>query len=273
MHVHIRNIFALLFLLIYGSLSGQITPSESHALALGTSSNPTVLTGVHGLYANPASVLVGPYKFQGTASGLNRYGTDIFTFSGAAAFRVDESSQLGLSLGSYGIPGFKENFATVSFTRRIGSSSYLAVQPLLSRLDIEGLGQRSSWDLTLGYFGQLSSSFTLSAHVEHIRSFMSREDARLGRLNLGIGYELSPIAELYSTITYSSDETVTFRPGLVYKPHEILDLYISVGTSPSTISFGVSLDINQATQVHVGYQSHPDLGSSLGLGLTYSILE
>jgi len=267
-----RNTLILLFFVIYGSLSGQITPLDSHALALGTSSNPTVLKGVHGLFANPASVLISPFKFQGTASGLNRYNTDIFSFSGAAAFRLDESTHLGVSLGSYGITGFKENFASLSFSRRVGRSSYLAIQPQLSRLDLESLGQRSTWDLTLGFFSQLSSSFTLSAHVEQLRSFVSSEDDRLGTLNLGLGYELSPIAELYSTISYTSDDQLIFSPGLLYKPHEILDLYISIGTSPSTVSFGTTVDIQQMTQVHLGYQAHPDLGASLGLALTYTIL-
>ena len=261
-----------LFLFVCGSLLGQIVTSDTHTLGLASASNPTILTGVHGLYANPASIHVGSYKWQATTSGLNRYGTDIFTFSGAASFNFNESIGLGLSVGSHGISGFKENFATLSFSRQVGSASYLALQPQLYRLDVEGLGQRTTWDVTLGYFGHLSSSLNLSAHVEQIRSFLSSDDDRAGSVVFGIGYELSDIAELYSSIRYTSTDQVIFSPGIRYRPHEILDFYISVSTSPSTIAFGTSVDIQTNTQVHVGYEAHPDLGSSLGLALTYSIL-
>ena len=169
-----------LFLFVCGSLLGQIVTSDTHTLGLASASNPTILTGVHGLYANPASIHVGSYKWQATTSGLNRYGTDIFTFSGAASFNFNESIGLGLSVGSHGISGFKENFATLSFSRQVGSASYLALQPQLYRLDVEGLGQRTTWDVTLGYFGHLSSSLNLSAHVEQIRSFLSSDDDRAG---------------------------------------------------------------------------------------------
>lgn len=268
---YISSTFIILCFSVCGSLSGQITPLDNHALALGTSSNPTVLTGVHGLYANPATISLSSYRLQGTASGLNRYSTDIYTFSGAAVYRLDASNHLGLSLGSYGISGFKENFATISFSKRIGTSSYLAIQPQISRLDIEGLGQRSVWDITLGYYGQISSSLALSFHVEQIRSFLSSDD-RFGQFNLGIGYTLSDITEIYSTIRYTSDNEIVFNPGLLYKPHDILHLYISVGTSPSTISFGTGIDIAEGTQVQLGYQAHPDLGASLGLAITHAIL-
>jgi len=273
MKIFVKISLIILLVGYWTQAASQITQRSDHALSLATSNNAAMLLDAHSLYVNPAAILASQYKIDFTTSAVNRYNTDIFSLSGAVSFIFNEQSAVGLLVGSYGIDGFKENNAAISFTRTIGNNSYLAIQPSLYRLDIEGLGQRSSWDLTLGYWGRINDHWTLSAHTQNMRSFIGKEGDRQGLAQLGINYLLSDQAEIYTSLSYDSDDTWRLSPGILYRPHQILSLYISFNTTPSSIGFGTSIQVQDYLSVQLGYAAHPDLGSSLGLSLSYRIVQ
>jgi len=270
MHLLLKCLVLSLLTLHFGKLHAQNDFSDSHALTLASSHNGVVLEGAASLYANPAASLGQDARIDLTASYLGKYSTDIRAASGAVSY-TQERQGYGLLIQSDGIEGFTHQRIALSYGRQIGSNSYLSLQPTYSNLQIEGLGQRASFDLNLGYWQQWSDSFILSAHITHINSFMSdHEGERLGTVHLGFAIILSDITRLYSTIGYTSDGRWDYRPGLMYQLHPAIDLYISYDTSPSAVSFGSTFHVQTELDIHLGYNSHPNLGSSLSLGVSYS---
>jgi len=165
----------------------------------------------------------------------------------------------------------KSSRRAVNYSRSIGSKAYLALQPTYTSLQIEGLGQRSSLDLNLGYWQQLNNGLALSLHVSQLSSFLSTEVGdQIGGLNLGLSINLGPQAEFYHSIGYTSDKRWDYRPGILYRPHHIIDLYFSFDTSPSSFAGGAQIDIKEDLGLLLGYNSHPILGSTLSVGLRYS---
>lgn len=256
---------------LQGHIYSQLDPSRAHPVLIASSDNAVITHKSAGLYANPATSLIGVSKGHMTAAFLRRYDTDLRSANAAITWRVG-SDGLGFFINSYGIEGFRLTTLAASYTKSIGDKAYLSVQPKLSSIQIEDLGQRSQLDLTIGYWQEISDEWSWSVHIDQARSLLSTSSLQqLGIAQIGISYLLSDKAALYQSISYTSDGRWSYSPGLRYSPQNKLDLFISLSTAPSTFAAGIDLDLTSDLSLQLGYNSHPQLGSSLSVSVGYLI--
>jgi len=248
----------------------QTEHHQQHASQIASSDNASILTGASSLYANPAASRHQVQRWDLTSSVSNRFNTDIWSV-GAAVSKSFKNAAVGLLVGSYGIEGLKENQISLNFTRAIGADAYLSIQGNYQQLQIEGLGQTGVADITIGYWQVIDNKVIISTYLKNPFQAITDQRRIAGKADIALGYIISDQLQLYASIDKAWDREVSFRPGLVYKPHRILKLYISTDTNPEAISLGVGVDLDNNLKADLGVNTHPILGNSLALSVGYSI--
>lgn len=261
--------FAIATLLLYYQASFA-QPEQQHALQIASSDNSAVLLGASALFANPAAARYETTGWDLTTAVSNRFSTDIFSL-GASALKSFDQAAVGLVVGSYGIDGFKQSQIALSFTRTIGATAYLGIQANYHQLQIEELGQRGVADMTIGYWQIIDSKVIISAYLKNPLQAFSDQQQVTGKIDIGLGYIISDQLTLYTSIDKAWDGGISLRPGLAYKPHKILSLYVSTDTDPEAISLGLGLDLTAGLNAQLGINTHPILGNSLALSVGYAI--
>ena len=251
-------------------VNAQTEHQEQHAIQIASSDNSAVLTGASALFANPAAAKHDLQGWDLTTSISNRFNTDILSM-GAAAVRSFNQSAVGISLGSYGIDGFKQSHLSLSFSRMIGSSAYLGIQANYHQLQIDELGQKGVADITIGYWQIIANKIVISAYLKNPLQSASDQPQVIGKADIGLGYIISKQLTLYASIDKPWDRGLSFRPGLAYKPHHILTLYVSTDTDPEAISLGAGINLRRGLHAQLGINTHPILGNSLALSIGYTI--
>lgn len=262
--------FAIAILLIYQDTYAQTEHQQQHAIQIASSDNSAVLTGAMALYANPAAANHEIRGWDLTTAVSNRFNTDILSV-GASAVKSFDQTALGLSLGSYGIDGFKQSQVSLSFSRAIGASAYLGIQASYYQLQIDELGQRGIADMTIGYWQSIDNKVIISAYLKNPLQATSDQPQVVGKADIGLGYIISEQLTLYASVDKPWDRGLSFRPGFSYKPHPVLTLYVSTDTDPEAISLGAGINLNSGLQAQLGVNTHPILGNSLALSVGYTI--
>lgn len=241
-----------------------------HARQIATSDNSPVLWGATAQYANPAATAHNLDGWDFTTAMSSRYSTDILAGSAALAKSFNNSA-IGLLVGSYGIDGFKENQLSLSFARSIGKHAYLGIQANAYQIQVEGFGQSTIADLTLGYWQLIDEKIIISASIKNPAQ-LTNDDRRIsGKADIGLGYIISDKLEIFTSVDKSWDAGWSVRPGLRYTPHQVLRVFFSTDTSPSAISLGLGLQLDTGLTADLGINTHPILGNSLALSLGYLI--
>lgn len=258
------------FFIIVSSLFTQNVHPLQHALQISSSDNSALLTGASAVYANPASSSIQEDQWQFALSGNNRFNTDIQNISSALSMKLGGGS-LGVLIGRYGISEFNESQVSLSYSKELGKKSFLGIQGHYYQLQIEGIDNVSSGDISLGFWHSFNEKVILSAYLKNPIDGFQNKDRVIGKAEISLAYLVSPKLAIYTAVEKPWSETVSVRPGLRYTPSPQLHLFISSNTSPSSMSFGIGLDLSDHLNTDLGFNSHPVLGSSLSLSLGYRI--
>lgn len=269
MIIDLRYFALAALLLLYEASFAQTEHLQQHAIQIASSDNSAVLIGASALFANPAAAKRDNNDWDLTTAVSNRFNTDILSL-GASAVKSFDQAAVGIRLGTYGIEGFKQSQIALSFTRAIGESAYLGIQANYNQLQINELGQRGVADITVGYWQLIDDRIIVSTYIKNPLQGLSDQPQVLGKADIGLGYIISDQLTLYLAMDKPWDRGASLRPGLAYKPHEILTIYASTDTDPEAISLGVGLHLNGGLNAQLGINTHPILGNSLALSVGYA---
>lgn len=265
-------IFLYVFLLCAENVFGQAFQYHLHTAQISSADNSAIYEGAISLYANPAAPPDGTKTWDFSLSAHNRYNTDIRGLTGALLMSMNNNnSSVGLVIGNYGIDGFSRSLVSVNYSRRIGASSYLGIQGHWHQLQIEALGSSSIADMTIGSWHQLSDRWVISVYVLNPIEATRNTSRLYGKIDVGTALIISENLELFSSISRAWDNEWSFRPGLKYIPLDVISIYAAMNTSPSSLSFGIALNIPNGLKMNLGTNTHPHLGRHLSLGVGYGI--
>ena len=250
------------------SVKSQTTLFQS-ALQIATSDNATQLTGAIGQLANAAAAGHTSRDWDFFISGDRRYGTDISSVLGGFSYNSEKYS-VGSYFGRYGIDEFHSTIFSAHFTRALSVSTSLAIQGHYSQLNISGSNSSSEGDMSLGLWHEFSDHLITSISVRNLMNGIADRIMEEGKIDISLAYILSEKAQLFGGVSHTWTGKISFRPGVMYAPDRYLNLFISLNTSPSATSFGMSLSILEELQLDLGIHTHPVLGNSLSITLGYS---
>ncbi len=253
------------YLLGLTTLNSQVSGRMIHALQIGSADNAVLLTGASSQFANPAGILSAHKTWDFGLTVHQRYHSDIRSISGVAS-RSFGKYGIGFGVSRYGIDEFNESQLSLSFARQLGKDTYLGLQSHVYQFRIEGLGQKSEFDMSLGFWHESNDRWTFSVYL--LNPYLRTRDNidRPGKIDLGAGLTISAQLKLFSSVSKPWGETVSFRPGIQYTPVEELSAIVAYNTSPESMNFGLIFH-RDTIRITFGYHAHPFLGNALALGL------
>ena len=254
----------------YNSVFAQLNDVILHPQQISTSDNSAILLGLRANYANPAGLGFSDKTWTFHVNGQNRYNIDIRSISAATLYSL-ENYAFGLQIGSYGISEFNQTQISIGGSRRVGKSSFIGVQAHYFQLQIEQLGNRNNFDISVGGIHQMENGVTISVYILNPFQGINKNDEQFGKFELSMAYEFSEKLILFVGSDKSWDNGLSLRPGFKYEAFEKTELIFSFNTRPSSFSFGLNSRLSKSIEIFLGYNNHPFLGNSISFGFDYSL--
>lgn len=90
-----------------------------------------------------------------------------------------------------------------------------------------------------------------------------------GVYSVGLTYDFDEKVSLTSQLTKVNGASLNFRNGLSYQLHEKVDFNLGFATNPSTVHFGLGINLSDAFRLDGAFYQHESLGLSPALSLSY----
>lgn len=250
-----------------------IHPMGGRAAAMGGTS-----VASHGLWAmqnNPA----GMANLEKISLGLyyeNRWMLPETAYKCGAFALPTKFGTLGVSFNQFGSSKYNENKFGLAYAKAFGRYLQIGLQLdyLLLKIGNE-YGSFKAVTFELGIQSQVTDKLTLGTYIFNPVNFSFEQTLNHERIPIvfrfGLAYKFTKDFIGQAEIEKNTDrEGVSLRGGLEYEA--VRNLYIRAGvqTNPGILSFGLGYAIRFA-QINVAAQLHNELGSSVQIGMIFSI--
>lgn len=250
-----------------------IHPMGGRAAAMGGTS-----VASHGLWAmqnNPA----GMANLEKISLGLyyeNRWMLPETAYKCGAFALPTKFGTLGVSFNQFGSSKYNENKFGLAYAKAFGRYLQIGLQLdyLLLKIGNE-YGSFKAVTFELGIQSQVTDKLTLGTYIFNPVNFSFEQTLNHERIPIvfrfGLAYKFTKDFIGQAEIEKNTDrEGVSLRGGLEYEA--VRNLYIRAGvqTNPGILSFGLGYAIRFA-QINVAAQLHNELGSSIQIGMIFSI--
>jgi hypothetical protein len=224
---------------------------------------------------NPALLAVQD-KNKLFANYYNRYSiSELATVSGGFHF-CNDVLPVGLDITSFGYDEYRESLFRLSFGKLLADrfSLGIAVQYALlqSELYQESTG-RVSADIGLAY--QPVDNLLIGLSILHLPSVhvgdKNIENKHIApySIQLGINYSISDNMLITGGVGHNKEDNITGAFGVEYTAFEDFSIRAGLHTTPFSPSLGVGYKI-YSIRADVGMVYHSVLGTSMGIGISYS---
>ena len=264
-------LFALNAIAAFGYGLGQ--PVGAQSAALGGCS--VAQQGLWAMQNNPA----GLANLDRLSFGLyyeNRWLMPETAYKCGAFALPTKAGCLGLSFNQYGSWKLSENKFGLAYAKDFGRYLQIGLQLdyLLLHVGNE-YGSYRALTFELGLQSQVTERLTLGSYIFNPVSFSFEQTLNHERLPIvmrfGLAYRFTDDFSGHCEIEKNTEhEGVSLRGGLEYEAVRNLYLRVGVQTNPGILSFGIGYALRFA-QINVAAQLHNALGSSLQIGMVFSI--
>lgn len=267
-----RSYYILTFLIITLSLQLKSQVGVNYGGPPYTiADNPLLLPTSQSLLFNPSTIFSDRESWSGSVAAQRVYNTDISNLYASLIKQIGKQA-IGLSISNYGIDGFRRSTLQGAYGMRLSEGIQLGVSSSLYQLNIEGRGNTSSINASIGLTHRIkpSLSYAISVHNllgDHNNIGTSRH------VRMALRYDISPLVTAYSSILCAENAPLAIRPGLRYEAFGRTGLLLSFDTSINALYYGVDIGINDRWNLLAGFSSHQRLGSSLSIAIAYRAIE
>lgn len=250
-----------------------IHPFGGRAAAMGGSS--VASQGLWAMQNNPA----GMANLNKISLGLyyeNRWMLPETAYKCGAFALPTKFGTLGLSFNQFGSSKYSENKFGLAYAKDFGR--YLQVGLQLDYLLVKignDYGSYRAFTFELGLQSHVTDKLTLGAYVFNPVSFRLEQTLNHEKLPIvmrfGMAYKFTKDFLGQCEIEKNTErEGVSLRGGLEYEAFKNFFIRAGVQTNPGILSFGVGYSIRFA-QINVAAQLHNKLGTSIQVGMIFSI--
>lgn len=230
----------------------------------------TTDSGVSALQGNAAG-MTSLENFGIVLSSEQRFGlSDLQVISLATAKRLDASSVIGLTIGSFGLSKLKQQIIALNYARTLSSQLSLSVALDLFRLDVKEFGSSNRFSFQIGSQYVVSESITLGLYVKNPISSDLNDTSQYGSVySFGLRYMIDDKVQFYSQLSKLNHTPLDWRNGISYAVHETFDIKVGFSSSPSTIHFGIGFRLAKKLNMDAAFYRHETLGLTPALSVIY----
>jgi len=238
--------------------------------SIGKGFTNTTDAGVNSLLGNQSG-LKSIDNFGAIISSEQRFGiSDLNIISLGIAKRIEERGVIGLMIGSFGLDALKQQMLVLNYSREMSQFWDLSVAFDLFRIDASEFGSTNKFSFQIGSLFSITDGLTVGVHIKNPFSSDIDESTNYGGVySLGLTYDFDDKVSLSTQLTKVNGVSVNFRNGLSYQLHEKVNFNIGFATNPSTVHFGLGINLSETFRLDGAFYRHESLGLSPALSVTY----
>lgn len=250
-----------------------IHPIGGRAVAMGGSS--VASQGLWAMQNNPA----GMANLEKISLGLyyeNRWMLPETAYKCGAFALPTKFGCLGLSFNQFGSWKYNENKFGLAYAKDFGRYLQIGLQLDYLMLKIgNDYGTFNAFTFELGLQSQVTDKLTLGTYIFNPVNFSFEQTLNHEKLPIvmrfGLAYKFTKDFIGQCEIEKNTEkEGVSLRGGLEYEAFKQFYIRAGVQTNPGILSFGLGYTIRFA-QINVAAQLHNELGTSVQIGMIFSI--
>lgn len=257
-------------LMSIGIFAQQHTDLFYSGTSIGKGFTNTTGLGIQSLLGNQTG-LKTINNFGAIISSEQRFGlSDLNVISFGMAKRIDEHGVLGFMVGSFGVDALKQQTLALSYSRELSTIWDLSVAFDVFRIDASEFGSINKFSFQLGSFIQITEGLKLGLLLKNPFATEIDDNTNYGGVfSVGITYILDDKVSFSSQVTKVNGASLNFRNGLSYQLHDKLDFKIGFATNPSTVHFGLGVNLSETFRIDGAFYRHESLGLSPALSVSY----
>jgi len=238
--------------------------------SIGQGFTNTTGLGIESLLGNQTG-LSTINDFGAIISSEQRFGlSDLNIISFGMAKRIDEHGVLGLMVGSFGVDALKQQTVVINYSRELTEIWDLSIAFDVFRVDASEFGAINKFSFQLGSLIQISDELTLGLLIKNPFSSEIDENTQYGGVySAGLTFVLDDKVSFSSQLTKVNGASLNFQNGLSYQLHEKLDFKIGFATNPSTVHFGLGLNLSESFRIDGAFYRHESLGLSPAMSVSF----
>lgn len=230
----------------------------------------TTETGINSLLGNQSG-LKSIDNFGAIVSSEQRFGiSDLNVISLGIAKRIEEHGVIGLMIGSFGLDALKQQTLVLNYSREMSEVWDLSVAFDVFRIDASEFGSTNKFSFQIGSLFSVADGLKIGMHIKNPFSSDIDESTNYGGVySLGLTYDFDDKVSLSTQLTIVNGASLNFRNGLSYQLHEKVDFNIGFATNPSTVHFGLGINLSETFRLDGAFYRHESLGLSPALSVSY----
>lgn len=247
---------------------GQVLNPGARFASMGNAG--VALQDVWSLQANQAGLAALKKTEAGAAYQSNIMNTGISTQTLLVAIPL-KGSVFGVSAQSYGIPEFRQQRFGFTYSRSFGETIFASLNFNLHQQRIVQYGNAGTWSADAGIQYRVKGSLLIGVHVSNLNhnGFAENVNTSIPEiLELGASLELSDKVLLTGAVMKELGSVSGLKTGMEYALLDQLFLRGGVTTNPFSHYAGLGYRY-QAFKIDFAVSSHPDLGYSSQLSISY----
>lgn len=258
---------AMIVVLFSSPSYGQLYPGPRSA-ALGTAS--AALLDPASIFQNPAGIATQSKPFLSFSYEQHFLDPDLGSQNALLIIPV-QKHVLGLSFSRYGFSEYALQSAGLSYARSFSGALSLALTFRVHQIHISQYGTASAYSLDAGMQFHLNEKLIIGSGISNPgKSEYANLPGTIVPLSLRVGlcYLISDKVFILSDLDKYLGNQMDLKFGVEYKPLRSFALRGGMSANPykQYAGFGFSL---KGMTVDAAVSSHPDLGISPNLGLSY----
>jgi hypothetical protein len=258
------------FLLSFSINAAQFSfPVGARSGGLGNASS--TLTDVWSAFNNQA----GLAYVKSITAGANYESRFLLPELSLRSFAVAlpfKGTTFGLSASNFGYHLYSENKYGLAVAKAFGDKISAGVQmDYLNTQIAEGYATKGVMTVEMGVLAKPMKDLVVSVHVFNpVRSKLSDYNNELVPtiMKIGASYLFSEKVLLVTEVSKNNTDQPQFRAGLEYRIVKELYIRAGMGANPSTISFGMGLNLNQF-KIDISSSYHQVMGYTPQISIVY----
>ncbi len=261
------KIFASLLILIIPFIGFSQT-----AEILGMGNTRAARNDIHALFGNQA----GLAQLESTSmlvSTERRFNLAAISNHSAGIAIPTKAGTFGLAVNYFGFSEYNEQKIGIAYARKLGKKFNVGAQFDYIGTRIRDFGTANTYTVEVGVLANINKKLDLGAHffnpigvdrgidTEPLESIVS----------IGLRYQASAQFLIMADVEAELDFPPRYKLGIDYSLSNLIQLRIGAYTEPTTVSFGIGLNINDKFILDLASSYQTALGITPGIGIRYDL--
>jgi len=230
----------------------------------------TVIDASDALFNNFSNI-IDSSDFNVLFSSANRFGlSELTSVSLGIHKKVNKLGHFGLSISDYGLDSYSDQNISLKYARSLSSKMNISGELGINRLTIEEYGSKTNFVYKVGLLLKLNDDLDFGVLLSNPEKTSIHPTTQIiSALSIGIKYNVSEKAYVFSEISKELEEGINGRIGLQYIIHPRFSLQAGYSTLDGQTGCGFSYKLLKKIFLDTSVRYHSLLGLSPAVSLKF----